>query len=130
MSAESASAQATGRRRHRRRIAMLWAGVLGPPVAWSVQLVAGDAVTELGCRRGLGSAAVIASVVVLTLVTAACAVAAGVVAWRQRPGDEDDVGGERTAFLSTLGTASAVIFSVLILGGGLIPRLFLQTCGG
>jgi hypothetical protein len=55
---------------------------------------------------------------------------AGIIAMSQRPRNTGDARGERTAFLATLGVASATIFTVLILVGALLPRLFLDTCGG
>jgi len=114
----------------RRRIAVLWIGILGPALAWSVQLIAGDALTEIGCERGTGAGTVRGALVVLTLLTGAAALGAGIAAFRRRSDPGGAVRAERTAFLSMLGTASCAIFLVLILGGGLLPRLFLETCSG
>jgi hypothetical protein len=131
MSAEARHERsAEERRMERRRIAALWVGVLGPALAWSVQLVAGDALTEIGCEQGMGAGVVRGAVIVLTIATAAVALLTGIAGYRQRSGADGGARGERTAFLSKLGAASCAIFLVLIFGGGLLPQLFLDTCGG
>src|SRR3982751_3375773 len=104
----------TERSKERRRIALLWLGILGPALAWSMQLVAGDALTELGCERGLGVGGVRAGVIVLTIAAVGVALTTGVAGFRQRVQAADERRGERTAFLALCGAASTAIFVAVI----------------
>jgi len=117
-------------RAERRRLVLLWFAVLAGPIAWGAHLVLSDGVSELSCRGG-GVGWLGAAEIVLTLVPAAIVVVALLVALSQRratTADDDATSGQR--FLAAAGIACSIVFLALILLGGLVPHLFLSSCGG
>jgi hypothetical protein len=114
----------------RRRLVLLWFAVLAGPIAWGVHLVLSAGVSELSCRQG-GAGWLGAAELLLTLVPAAIAFAALLVALSERratTADGDATSGQR--FLAAAGIACSIVFLTLILLGGLVPHLFLSSCGG
>jgi hypothetical protein len=112
-------------------LALAWFGILGPPAAWSAQLLISDAFAEVGCEAG-GFSSISLVLVVITVAALAIAVAAGVVALvrlrgtRSRDGDPAVL--ERMRFMTLLGCMSSALFVVLIVLGGIVPHLLLSTC--
>jgi hypothetical protein len=129
----------------------LWFSLLGPPVAWAAQLVLSDGFAELGCRAG-GFATQRLVLLAITVVTAAVSVFAGIVAvralqalraaegHREAPGDQEgehdreargdgETWRQRTEFMAEGGVVSSVLFTVLIVMGGVVPHLILRVCG-
>jgi hypothetical protein len=107
--------------------------VLGAPLAWVVHLGVSYFLVALGCStRWSGTDAALA---VATLLLAAVAAGAGLVAhraWRQVRVQQAWLTsmGEprgRSSFLTLVGVGVAAIFTLLILLAGL-PPLFVPTC--
>jgi hypothetical protein len=110
----------------------LWFGILGGAFAWAVQLALGDMFSELGCEAGgFGGLSIV--LIAITVVAAAVAAWALVVAWRahaaMRAGGREDIPFERAAFMALAGVLSSSLFLLLIVMGGIVPHLFLETCG-
>lgn len=111
--------------------------VLGAPLAWAAQLVAGYAVEEAACTTGSGvrpvldvdAEPILAGISGLAVVVALLAGATGLVAWR-RAGDEeptDDARGGRS-FLAAAGALGALVFLIAIAMSGL-ALVALDPCG-
>ena len=134
-----------------RALFALWFALLGPPLAWAAQLVLSDGFAELGCRAG-GFASQRLVLIAITVVTAAVSVFAGLVAVRalqalhaassdrEAPGDHEgeydrdgrgdgETWRQRTEFMAEGGVVSSVLFTVLIVMGGVVPHLILRVCG-
>jgi hypothetical protein len=128
----SAAPDAVPAAREGERLGALWFGLLGAPAAWAVQLVALDAFVELGCSSG-GFSSLGALVIVITIGAAIVGAAALWTAWscRRTFAGREEAGatGERASFMATVGLACSGLFLLLILLSGLVPRLFLTTCG-
>jgi hypothetical protein len=112
----------------RRTKAAAWIGLLGPPVAWAMQLVVGNAFAEVGCDAG-GFSGITVLLIVITIVAAAVAILTSVIGWRSRDGSGDGAVSERAGFMAVGAAISGIVFTTLILVGGLLPHLFLPTCG-
>lgn len=111
----------------------LWFSLLGPPIAWAIQLVLSDGFSELGCRAG-GFSTQALVLIAITVVTAAVSVLAGVLALRnvhalRRDGVERETSRQRIEFMAEGGVVSSVLFTLLIVMGGMVPRLILKVCG-
>lgn len=111
---------------------LVWLGVLGAPLAWVVQLVAGYGLLEAACAQSVGETPVLVvdvetAIGVLTVAAAAVAVVSIVAAaltWSaaRADGDADPTG--RIAFMGAAGVLAGVIFLALILlGGSALPSL-------
>jgi hypothetical protein len=105
-----------------------WAGVLGGPVAWLVQMECNYALVGWACATG--------HVVVLHLVTLGgllIAAAGGLTAWREwrRSGTQwpKGAGGPQTRsrFMAVLGLLTSLLFFFVILAQG-IPSFILSPC--
>lgn len=101
---------------------LLWFGVLGAPLGWTVQFAAGYWLAEARCSPGggellgLGPAA---WMVPLTALATACALAAWAAALRlhRRTAGSSDYGappGGRNRFLAVIGIAIAPLFLAMI----------------
>ena len=126
------------------RTASLWFGMVGAAIAWALHFYLIWAVTEMGCRLGVGRSDIAgvsvidALVLLMTLVGGAVIVAAGLTAyrnWRAVSGgtlDDNEVQGRsagRASFMSILGMAFAVIFMVVVIYTT-VPVFVLPTCVG
>ena len=107
---------------------LLWTGVLGGPIIWSLQLLAGYAVSRFssehrwltGVHHGVSVAAIVAA--------AACALVA-LREWRrigagEPRGSEPGIPG-RSRFMAALGVVTSAYFAVVILAQWL-PVFFLS----
>jgi hypothetical protein len=127
---------------HRARLAgglLLWYGVLGGALAWSVHLVVAWGVDELACAAGAERVsgiplwqAVGLAVVIPALVTAGSLLVAALV-WRraadaQRAGAEDRSYG-RARMLAMLGIWANLLFLAIIVLGGIAVLVF-PPCQG
>jgi hypothetical protein len=111
----------------------LWCSLLGPPAAWAIQLVLSDGFSELGCRAG-GFSSQPLVLLAITIATAAISVFAGLLALRglrrvRRTDGERETPRQRAEFMAEGGIVSSVLFTLLILMGGVVPHLVLQVCG-
>src|SRR4051794_25871189 len=113
----------------RGRSLSLWAGVLGAPAAWGLQLQVGYALVPWVCRTHHYWV-----LHVVTLAFALLAAAGGYLSWRdyQAAGrgspDETDGGPTaRTRFLGALGVIVSGMFVLLILAQG-VASFFLNAC--
>lgn len=97
----------------------LWFGFFGAPFAWTVQLVAGYGLEEIGCASGWDAAPWIALV---SVVAAAVALASTVAGWRLARAEH-----ERVAFMGTWGALWGGLFLLLIVLGG-VQLIGLETC--
>jgi hypothetical protein len=115
-------------------LAAEWFGLLGGAIAWSVQLVIGNAFAEVGCEAG-GFRGMPALLLVITGTTALVAIAAAVVSWiglrrARRNGGSAATSRERSGFMAISGLVASGVFLLLILMGGVLPHLVLATCSG
>jgi hypothetical protein len=112
-------------------LAAAWFGLLGGAIAWSVQLVLGDAFAEVGCEAG-GFGGI--SIVLLAITGAAVIVAAAALLVslahlrRLRRAETSEPSATRARFMATSGAVASGIFLTLIVMGGVLPHLFLATC--
>ena len=104
---------------------LIWFAVAGPPVGWGLQFGIGYWISQAHCSQATGgwTAAGQAWSIALTVVAAAVAVAAGLVAvalFRATRDSEHDEGppGGRTHFLSIVGMAITPLFTFIILMNG------------
>ncbi len=115
--------------------AALWFGVLAAPAAWSVQLVIGGELPELGCAPGAGApdiygfgieAILRAATVALALV----ALAGGVVAFRcwRKERYSTSSPENRAGWMALAGVMTSAVFFVIIVLG-LFPTWYLTGCG-
>jgi len=114
----------------RRRLVLLWFALLAGPIGWGAHLLLSDGVSELSCRQG-GAGWLGAAELLLTIVPAAIVVVAllaGLSERRATTADERATSGQR--FLAAASVECSVVFLALILLGGLLPHLFLSSCGG
>jgi hypothetical protein len=114
----------------------LWAGVLGPPLAWGIHLVLGDLVFELGCSPGVGGSGILGlsletwsliQTIVLGSITVVCGLMA-LGAWRRLRAISDGPKWDRAHAMALAGMASAAIYLILIAYGFTAP-FFLNACG-
>jgi hypothetical protein len=96
---------------------LLWLGVVAAPVAWAVHLVVGYEVDETACENGVRTTSVEPTIVVLTVVLGAAAVAGGLAALTVlrgvRRGTIEDPRG-RVAFMAWSGLAASGLFVVIM----------------
>jgi cytochrome c oxidase assembly factor CtaG len=97
--------------------AALLLGVLGGPIAWSLHLLVSYPLVPLACRRGSDL-----PLHLVTAVTAALALASGVLAWRAGRGARG-----RDRFMADAGFLLSAGFLVAVLAGGL-PVLLQDPC--
>jgi hypothetical protein len=97
----------------------LWAGVLGAPLAWSLQLQVGYALVPWVCRHQVHWV-----LPALTVLFVLIAVACGLLSWRDfhRSGPAG-----RTRFLGALGLMTSSLFGLVILAQG-IAWFFIDPC--
>jgi len=119
------------------RSAVLWFGVLGPPLAWASHLLLGDGLCELGCNPGFQRREIYGLPFefwdyLQTALFLAIVVAAGVLSFRAYRRlraatlDNPTILG-RARGMALAGVASAFIYGLLLVFG-LLPPLFLKTC--
>jgi hypothetical protein len=118
--------------------APLWAGVIGAPMAWGVQLQIGYALVPWVCEHGHHYL-----LHLTTIVFALTSIVCGFVCYRYRnpPGhvgsesprspshtgsEQEDVPG-RTYFLAILGALSSGLFALVIIAQG-IASFFIDPC--
>jgi hypothetical protein len=104
-------------------MAPLWAGVLGAPAAWGLQLQTVYAMAHWACMKN--HVGMLHFVDLLTLVLA---IAGGIVCflhWR-RPADRTDLS-DRTHFLASLGLFTSALFAGLIIANT-IATWMLDPC--
>jgi hypothetical protein len=111
---------------------LLWFGVLGAPMAWAVQHVAGFGLTEAACGlagRRTGVALDPWTIVVTALgeTVALLAAVAAVAVFRATRDAGDDPPGSRIHFLSIVGMTISPLFALIILMSGL-GSVFLTNC--
>jgi hypothetical protein len=110
----------------------LWFGILGGAVAWAAQLAFGDMFSELGCEAG-GFGGLSLVLLLISLAAAIVAAWALLVAWRAhatlRSSEREDIPFERASFMAVAGILSSSLFLLVIVMGGFVPHLFLETCG-
>ncbi|MGH2698969.1 MAG: hypothetical protein ACRDJL_07210 [Actinomycetota bacterium] len=115
--------------------ARLWIGVLGGPVAWSLQILIGYNLEEIACRTGATSERILgadleAIIVGLTAVLMALTVLCGLIAYgclRKMTGETDDTSSLRAVWMARAGIITSALFTFMLLLG-LFPPLFLATC--
>lgn len=113
---------------------VLWLGVLGAPLAWSIQHVGGFALTEARCReaatRGGWSLDLDTWTIVVTATALAVAVAglaAAIVTFRATRGADSEPPRGRVHFLAVIGITIAPLFLAMILMSGL-GAILLPEC--
>jgi hypothetical protein len=107
-----------------RRRLLLWFGVLGAPVAWTFQHLAGYALTEAACHEAgtMWKVAVVTWTLALTAGAAAIAVLAGLAAiatWRATRGASDESPTARMHFMAVMGMTLTPLFLMIILMSGI-----------
>lgn len=130
------------------RESLLWLGLFGAPVLWSLQLLANYAAIAHGCspapdgHAALSVGGLRAAVWMVTVVAAAGAAAAGLAAWRawQRTKGERaapnaeaheslrEIGEGRTRFMAFLGLLSSGLFLIAVLFSAL-SLVLVPGCG-
>lgn len=106
----------------------LWFGLLGGPAAWTAHLLISYGLVYVVCGTG-GSLLLYLT----TLVTAAIAAAAGIVAWRlwrrpQTATEENAAVAARNGFAGFLGVLLSGLFLLVIVAEGLPPLFFQPRC--
>jgi hypothetical protein len=108
----------------------LWAGVLGAPAVWALQLNVGYALVPYVCRHYERHYLLHLASVVFILLALAC----GWICYREwdkvgRKWPSDTVGGAigRVQFLATLGVLSSALFSLVIVAQAL-ASFFIDPC--
>jgi len=92
--------------------------VLGPPIAWAVQLVSGYAVEEAGCSTATGATptlsnptAILWGISIGAFALAGLAGVAGLVTWMgAQTADDGDEPTGHVAFLGAAGALAALVF--------------------
>jgi hypothetical protein len=113
---------------------LAWYGVLGAPLAWAVELLAGYGTQEAACSRGSSSAsfagnadsAIGALTVVMLLVAVGGALAARAAGRALAEGEIEDPRG-RVAFMARFGTIASLLFALAIVLSG-IPIFWVESC--
>lgn len=106
----------------------LWAGLLTPPVAWSLQVQAAYLMVYVSCAARANFPYHLASLACLAL-----SMAGGLLSWRnwRRAGADvpDEEGGPlaRSRFLALLGVLAGLLFSVVIVAQW-VPGFILPPC--
>lgn len=110
--------------------ALLWFGMLGPALAWSLGFSLDYGLVRLACAKQN-----MIPLHLVTLVTLAVVVLAGAVAhreWRRAGGGEPTEGGgpiPRSRFMGMFGMLASAFFALLVLAQW-APKLFLNPCMG
>ncbi|HEX7002931.1 MAG TPA: hypothetical protein VF168_01940 [Trueperaceae bacterium] len=113
---------------------LMWFGVLGGGIAWSLHLLASYLLTESVCAvdpprfqlLGLqGTSLLLLGITVLTALLALAAVIVGAGRWSKWRGDDEN---QPASYLSLTGLILSSAFLLIILVEGL-PPLFLEACG-
>lgn len=119
---------------HVREATVLWLGVLGAPAAWTVQHIAGYALTEARCQEASALGGWSVNMDAWTIAVTACAAvvalasmtAAGVT-FRATRGAESEPPRARIHFLAVIGITIGPLFLAMILMSGL-GAVFLPQC--
>lgn len=95
-------------------LALLWYGLLAPPIAWATQLLAGYSLASQACQGKFGQIEAIehtltAGCIVVTLAAGACAI----FEWRRTEG-AGGLAHERAHFMARAGVVSCLLFLTLI----------------
>ena len=110
------------------RPAMLWAGILTGPLAWSADLVASYALVKWTCSVQRTAVLHLVSVATLAVVGLGAA-----IAWRSRTAASaaESTGGgrpiERAQFMAVLGLATSAFFFIVVIAEWL-PQWVLDAC--
>jgi hypothetical protein len=105
-----------------RRPLLTWFGVLGAPLAWTLQLWIATGLTIATCgrvRRDVPVDALAVGLTALAAVTAALAGASAFAVLRQTRDAPDAPPGGRVHFLATIGVTVSFLFGCLIVMTGL-----------
>jgi hypothetical protein len=120
--------------------AVLWFGLFGAPVAWSLQLLASYALVAHGCYPDAEpiTMPVVPGLMPLVLGTGAAALAVALLAggvawrsWRATQGEHEallEVGAGRVRFMALAGILLSAVF-VLGIVMNTVPLLLLRPCG-
>jgi hypothetical protein len=127
----------THRRRFRSSSLLLWFGLLGAPLAWTVHLVLGYWISEIGCSQGGDRGLAIDGwTIVATAIAAALAIAAELAAIKtflaarpagEKRGSEEPPPRGRVYFLAVVGMTVAPLFFFIIVMSG-VGVAILQNC--
>lgn len=113
----------------RGRSGALWAGVIGAPAVWGMQLQLGYALSPWSCNTKMHLALHLVSVIALVLVVIAALISHR--DWKSSGGGsiDDPIGGAvgRTRFLGALGMLLSVMAGMVILAQG-IASFFFDGC--
>ena len=104
----------------------LWAGVLGAPAVWGLQLQAGYAISPLLCHVGSHLLHYLLTVVCATLTVIAFLLSRRewMRAGRQSADQTDGGTVARTAFLGVLGMITSTLFTIVVIAQGLAAVFF------
>jgi hypothetical protein len=118
----------------------LWFAVLGPPLAWTVQLLVGYYLSSLNCKSQfsgfqlLGVSGFKVLIVVLSLVAALVTVAAGLTGWRRwrdtgavESRTDEGLSG-RVAFMALGGALLSMLFLLLIILSAIPSMVLSHAC--
>jgi heme/copper-type cytochrome/quinol oxidase subunit 2 len=110
----------------------VWLGILGPPVAWTVQHVGGTAIRRAQCSVANTRWMISANALTIVFTAAAAVIVLGglagaIAAYRATNDAGDDPPASRIHFLSIVGITIAPLFLAIILMSGL-GSLFLSAC--
>ena len=108
--------------------ALLWTGMLLPPIAWAMDLVVRYALVKWTC--GTRSTAPLQLITFGTLTLICIAALAAWRALRATPRSAPTDGGhpvERARFMAMLGLVTAALFGLATIGGA-IPQWVLDAC--
>jgi hypothetical protein len=117
----------------RRPVALMWFGLLGPPLAWTVQHVAGIGISQGICGvsgaptapRGLDPWTI--AVGAGGLIVGLAGLAAAIASWRQTRDVGTEPPGARVHFLTIVALTTTPLFvAIMILSG--FSVLFLSGC--
>jgi DNA-binding transcriptional LysR family regulator len=108
----------------------MWFGVLGAPLAWTGQHIAGYALTEAACDEARWNVHMDTWVAVVSAAAAVVAVAAGVAAvvtYLATRDAEDELPGSRIKFLAIIGiTITPLFFAMIVMSG--LGSVLLPQC--
>jgi hypothetical protein len=116
--------------------ALMWFGVLGAPIAWTVQHVTGYALTEAACNeaaKGGWNVHMDAWVIAVSAAAAVAAAAAGVAAvvtFLATRDAGDELPRARVKFLAIIGVTITPLFFAMIVMSGLGSVLLSQCQQG
>jgi hypothetical protein len=108
--------------------ALLWTGLLVPPIAWAFQLQANYVLASLTCQQGSRW-----PLYLVTLVALLITLAAGFGSWRARArvnGMHSDDGGSLLSvarFMAVLGLMTSALFSLVIIAQA-VPSFIFRGC--